>query len=103
MAQIVVMAEAEIDPGSLDRMREAGRRMIEASRREVGCITYAYSFDLLQPNRMRVIEVWASPAALREHFATPHMAQFRQDLTQLKAKIVSLDVYGLGEKMKLPS
>ena len=103
MAQLVVMAEAEVEAAEIERMREVGRRMIEASRREAGCVTYAYSFDLLQPTRMRVIEVWASPAALREHFATPHMTQFRKDLTDLKAKIISIDVYELGEKMKLPS
>lgn len=103
MSRIVVMAEAEVDPAEIERMREVGRRMIEASRLEAGCVTYAYSFDLLQPNRMRVIEVWATAMALREHFATPHMATFRQALAGLKVKIVSLQVFALGDEMKLPA
>jgi quinol monooxygenase YgiN len=103
MPPLVVIAEAEIETADMDRLRDAGRRMVEASRKEPGCITYAYSFDMLQPNRMRAIEVWTSEAALREHFTTPHMAAFRRELAALQVRIVSLTVHELGKEGRLPA
>jgi len=103
MPQLVVIAEAEIDPAATHLIREIGERMIVASRREAGCVSYAYSVDLLDASRLRVIEIWASEAALREHFATPHMAEFRRDLAASQARIVSLRVFELGKESRLPA
>ena len=50
--------------------------MIEASRAEPGCGGYDYAFDLLEPDLMRVRELWKDEQALKDHFATPHMAAF---------------------------
>ena len=103
MSQLVVIAEAEIDPGQIERIRIIGEKMILASRREPGCVSYAYSFDMLQPNLMRVIEIWASDQALREHFAMPHMAEFRHGLAETRAKILSIKVHELGKESRLPA
>jgi len=103
MAQLVVIAEAEVDPGEIERIRSIGEKMILASRHETGCVSYAYSFDSLQPTLMRVIEIWASAEALREHFATAHMAKFRRDLATTRTKIRSIKVHELGRETSLPS
>ena len=50
--------------------------MIEASRAEPGCAGYDYAFDLIEPDLMRVRELWRDEQALKDHFATPHMAAF---------------------------
>jgi len=103
MTELVIIAEAEVDPAEIERVRIIGEKMIVASRAEAGCLSYAYSFDLLQPNLMRVIEVWASEQALREHFATSHMATFRRDLAATRTRLKAIKVHELGKEGKLPT
>ncbi|MEL6286182.1 MAG: putative quinol monooxygenase [Pseudomonadota bacterium] len=63
-----------------ERVREAARAQIEASRAEGGCIDYTYAIDVLDPHIMRVLERWESWDALDAHFRMPHMADWRQAL-----------------------
>ena len=73
---LIVLAEARFDPAQTETVRTAARPMIEASRAEPGCVGYDYAFDLLEPDLMRVRELWKDEQALKDHFATPHMAAF---------------------------
>jgi quinol monooxygenase YgiN len=74
---IIVMGTVKLDPAKLADARPAMAKMVEASRAEAGCIAYAYAQDLLDPATMHVAEQWRDRAALTEHFATPHMAEWR--------------------------
>ena len=58
-------------------------RVIFASRAEEGCITYAYSEDVLEPGLFRVTEIWTGRAALDAHFQTEHMQLWQQERAQL--------------------
>lgn len=77
---IIVEGSARIPEGAWDQAISAMEKMIKASREEAGCIEYAYSRDLIDPNLLRIIERWKDKAALVSHFAEPHMAEFRQAL-----------------------
>ena len=57
--------------------REAMRRMVEASRAEIGCLEYSYAEDVLEPGLIRVTERWQDREALKCHFAAPHLAEWR--------------------------
>lgn len=74
---VIVMGTVKLAPDKLDGARPAMRKMVEASRAEAGCIAYAYAQDLLDPETIHVAEQWRDRAALTEHFATPHMAEWR--------------------------
>ena len=74
---IIIMGTVKLPPDRLDAAKPAMRRMVEASRAEPGCIAYAYSQDLLEPETIYVSEQWRDRTALTEHFATPHMAEWR--------------------------
>ena len=81
---LIVLAEARFDPTQADKVRAVARPMIEASRAEPGCAGYDYAFDLLEPDLMRVRELWRDEQALKDHFATPHMAVFLKGLRELR-------------------
>lgn len=99
---LVVLADARFDPAQADEVRTLSRPMIEASRREPGCAGYDYAFDLLEPDLMRVREWWRDEQALRDHFATPHMAAFLKGLRALKPRSVSVKCYELGAERPMP-
>jgi quinol monooxygenase YgiN len=100
---LVVLAEARFDPKNTEQVRAVARPMIEASRAEPGCGGYDYAFDLLEPDLMRVRELWRDEQALKDHFATPHMAAFLNDLRALRPKTVTVKYYELGPERKMPS
>jgi len=100
---LVVLADARFDPKDADRVRAVARPMIEASRIEPGCAGYDYAFDLIEPDLMRVRELWRDEQALRDHFATPHMATFLKALRALQPKSLNVRCYELGPERKMPN
>ncbi len=74
---IIIMGTVKLAPDRLEAAKPAMQRMVEASRAEPGCVAYAYAQDLLDPETIHVAEQWHDRAALTEHFATPHMAEWR--------------------------
>ena len=100
---LIVLADARFDPAQADQVRAIARPMIEASRREPGCAGYDYAFDLIEPDLMRVREWWKDEQALKDHFATPHMAAFLMNLRELKPATVVVKCYELGSERKMPN
>jgi len=87
---LIVLAEATLGAGALEDAREAFAAMIEASRLEEGCISYSYAIDVLDPNKLIIVEKWVDDAALTYHFGTPHMAAFQAALVSLDITITEL-------------
>lgn len=90
---IIVEGSARIPEDAWDEAMAAMEAMIKASREEAGCIEYAYSRDLLDPNLLRIIERWKDKAALVSHFAEPHMAVFRQALGKVGPQDLEVRMY----------
>ena len=99
---LVVLSEARFDPAQTEQVRAVARPMIEASRAEPGCAGYDYAFDLLEPDLRRVRELWRDEQALKDHFATPHMATFLKALRALKHRSVTVKCYELGPERRMP-
>ena len=99
---LVVLSEARFDPAQTEQVRAVAHPMIEASRAEPGCAGYDYAFDLLEPDLMRVRELWRDEQALKDHFATPHMATFLKALRALKHRSVTVKCYELGPERRMP-
>ena len=100
---LVVLAEARFDANDVARIREVARPMIEASRTEPGCRGYDYALDLLEPDLLRVRELWQDEQALKDHFATPHMVAFLKGLQMLRPRSVTVKCYELGPERKMPN
>lgn len=85
---LIVLAEAKLGEGALEAGRAAFTAMVEASRKEEGCISYAYAQDVLDPSMLHITEKWVDDAALVSHFQEPHMAAFQKALGDLDVKVI---------------
>ncbi len=90
---IIIEGSARIPDSGWEKARPVMEAMVTASRAEAGCIEYAYSIDLLDPQRMRIIERWEDKAALISHFSEPHMAVFRAALAQIGPQDLQVRMY----------
>ena len=80
---LLITGTFRIVPEKLAGAREAMERMIRSSRKEAGCISYAYAPDLLDPGLVHVIEAWSSREALDAHFASQHILRWRAEWPSL--------------------
>lgn len=97
VAEEIVLEEGEIDGVGV---RDAFRTMVEESRKESGCLTYAFSVDINDPTIMRVYELWDSMEALEAHFKTPHMAAFKKALGGIQPKSIDAKVYETKKELE---
>jgi len=82
---IVIAGKIQVKPERRDEARKAALDMVEATRRESGCLSYAFYADLVEPATFFLFEEWESDAALGAHFQTEHMARFQQQIPALLA------------------
>ena len=82
---ILIAGKIQVRPERRDEAQRAALAMVEATRREAGCISYAFSADLVDPGPFFLFEEWESDAALAAHFQTEHMARFQQQVPGLVA------------------
>lgn len=87
---LVVSGEIEIAAADREKALAAIAPMVEATRREAGCQSYAFYESVEAPNRFRIFEEWDDAAALEAHFASAHMAIFQGVLGGLK--VLAMDV-----------
>lgn len=80
---LVILADVRIKSDAHDAVRAAGVKMCAATMLEPGCHRYNFAFDMAEPDLVRISEEWESDAALTEHFASPHMAEFQSALKNL--------------------
>jgi quinol monooxygenase YgiN len=78
----------------LGHLVEVQERTLET---EPGCLDYAISADPTDAGRIRVFERWVCQQALDEHFATPHIKDFRTAVAGLTRVGVCLHVHSVAE------
>jgi quinol monooxygenase YgiN len=82
---IVIAGKIQIRPERREEAVRAALAMVEATRREQGCVSYAFYGDLVDQGTFFLFEEWESDAALVAHFQTEHMARFQQQVPALLA------------------
>jgi quinol monooxygenase YgiN len=90
---ILVEGQVRLAAGEIDRLADAMRAQIEATRAEEGCELYAFAVDVLDPQTLRISERWTDQAALDAHMKAPHMAAFNQALGTARIESVKVDAY----------
>ena len=80
---IVVVATFRIRPGALEPFVDAAYALIDAARREPGCLYYDLHASVTDPDRMMCYEQWHDRAAFDRHSATPHMTAFVDSINDL--------------------
>ena len=99
---LIVAAEVTVEEGAIDGVRGALRTMEEETRKEPGCLTYAFSVDINAPTMVRIFERWESMAALEAHFKTPHMAVFGEAIGKVQPSSLEVKVYEIAQEVALP-
>lgn len=90
---IIVEGWVRLEPGEATRMQPAAIAMAAATRKEPGCLDYAFSQDLSDPDLVRIAERWRDEDALQRHFTQPHMATFNAALASAKILGSSVNMY----------
>lgn len=90
---LVIMGTVRIDPARIADALPAMSRMVAASNAEDGCLLYAYSQDLVDPGLVRISECWRDRAALKDHFTSVHMDEWRSVIPTLGITDRNLTLY----------
>jgi quinol monooxygenase YgiN len=98
---ILIIGTIRIPPEQLEAALPAMRAMAEASRAEDGCLHYAYAEDVLEPDLIRVSELWRDQSALDRHFDSAHLAEWRAQWPALGITDRRLDAYDVGEGRRI--
>jgi len=99
---ILVLANIETTEADIEAMKAAIATMEAASQAEPGCISYRFTQELSNPQKMVVVEQWESVDALVEHFGMPHMAAFGAAMAKNPPVNVDAKMYDLGPGQPLP-
>ena len=83
---IVVVGRVVTDADKRADLVLVGQTVAAASRLEPGCMSYRLYQDTENENEFVFVEEWESDAALQQHFASSHVAEFLQ---AIRATIVA--------------
>lgn len=64
---LILSVNLRVPKSEQERLRPEMEKVVRASREEPGCLAYSYGFDLLEPDIIRVFEVYRDDAALKAH------------------------------------
>lgn len=74
MSELNVVAVLTAKPGSEQIVREALESLVEPTKAEPGCVSYALYSSAVDPTVFITIEQWSSQDDLNAHMTTPHIA-----------------------------
>ena len=80
---IIVQGSIPVRPECRDQAISMAKNMVEASRLEIGCVSYDFYVGLADPNTLMLFQEWESLDALQAHFETQHMDVFLQQLPDI--------------------
>ena len=92
MSEVVVVVLCRTTPGRVEDGLAAFAKVAVPTHAEEGCLAYALHREPADPDRIVLVERWASRAALDEHLATPHLQAFRRDSADIWAEPMIISV-----------
>ncbi|ANL26647.1 antibiotic biosynthesis monooxygenase protein [Rhizobium phaseoli] len=98
---VVRMAELEIDPATLDAYRALLTEEIEASLAlEDGVLSLSAVSIRDNPNRIRILEVYADQEAYAAHLQTPHFLKYKRETAGMVTSLTLMDVDPIAMRAK---
>jgi quinol monooxygenase YgiN len=88
---IIVTGAVRFGNGEIERLRSVLATNIAATRKETGCRAYSYAVDLLDPNLLRISELWEDEAAVDAH--TKKLPEMMAPLQDAKIEEMSITAY----------
>lgn len=80
---VYVIAHLKAHAGKGDEVVALAGPLIEATRREAGCISYDLYRKPDDPDMLVFVETWKDRAAVDAHFAEPHLKAFQTAMADL--------------------
>ena len=74
---LILSVNLRVPRAEQEKLRSEMEKVVQASRKEPGCLGYSYGFDLLEPDIIRVFEVYKDEAALKAHGESGHFKAWR--------------------------
>src|SRR3954447_9006916 len=94
---LLIVGTVRLPARNLEAARPIMKRVVDASRLEVGCVEYGYSEDVFDAGLIHVKELWTDQCALNRHFASTHIAEWRAAWPSLGIGDRDLRVYDVAE------
>lgn len=99
---LIVAGTFQIEPGHREEFFAAVAPMVAATMAEPGCRAYTFSPDVDDEGVIHLYELWDDQAALDSHFASDHMAAWREASSQLPMLGRDIAKYIISEVGTLP-
>ncbi|MBY5536775.1 antibiotic biosynthesis monooxygenase [Rhizobium leguminosarum] len=98
---VVRMAELEIDPDTLETYRTLLTEEIEASvALEDGVLSLSAVSIRDNPNRIRILEVYADQEAYEAHLRTPHFLKYKNQTVHMVTSLTLIEVDPIAMRAK---
>lgn len=94
---IIVTGDMRLAPDNVDKLRQHMRRVIEATRREDGCLSYAFAEDVLDPGLLRISERWLNWQSIEAHTKSAHVAAWQAAVREVGVIRREIVAYDAGE------
>ncbi|MBY2986853.1 putative quinol monooxygenase [Rhizobium leguminosarum] len=98
---VVRMAELEIDPDTLETYRALLTEEIETSiALEDGVLSLSAVSIRNNPNRIRILEVYANQEAYEAHLRTPHFIKYKNQTAHMVTSLTLIEVDPIAMRAK---
>jgi quinol monooxygenase YgiN len=71
---ILVTGHIRVPPQAVETLRPHIQALVAATRKEDGCILYAFAEDMNEPGVIRIVERWRDWPSLEAHGKAAHIA-----------------------------
>jgi len=90
---IKLVSKHYVKEDKVNEFIENAKKLVEATRKEEGCISYGLFQDLNDPKILTFIEEWEDTAALEKHKNTEHFKMIVPILKNLDERPGDLNIY----------
>ncbi|MBY2914444.1 putative quinol monooxygenase [Rhizobium leguminosarum] len=98
---VVRMAELEIDPDTLETYRTLLTEEIETSiALEDGVLSLSAVSIRNNPNRIRILEIYANQEAYEAHLRTPHFIKYKNQTAHMVTSLTLIEVDPIAMRAK---
>lgn len=94
---IKIVAKAVVVSSKREAYLEVARELIDASRKEPGCISYGLYQDMSNPNVLTFIEEWEDLEAIENHNRSPHFTAICPKLGEYRVGPAEVTRYQTAE------
>jgi quinol monooxygenase YgiN len=80
---IIITGALRVPASRMEDARPHMRTLIETTRKEAGCLLYAWAEDVLEPGLIRMIEHWRDWSSFAAHGQSPHASAWKAALGEI--------------------